>query len=436
MGPLHVILTSIGTDGDVLPYVALGAALARRGHRVTLAVSESYRGLVEANGLSLAPLVSREENERCFSDPDFWHPLKGPMVGAKWGVEFLPRQYELLAGLARDDGTSVLVASPGVVAARLVQETLRRPMASVALQPWLIRSSTAPPVMPAGLTLPRWAPRPVASLYWLVIDAVGAFLLGGPLNRLRRQLGLPPVRRVFGWWMSPQRVLAMFPDWYGRPQADWAEQIRLTGFPISRQADHDDPRRWALAPELTAFCGAGPPPVAFTFGTGMRHSASLFREAAHACQALGVRGIFLTKFADQLPAPLSPSVRHVGYAPFRTLFPRCAAVVHHGGVGTLAQALAAGVPQLILPIAYDQTDNALRVQRLGAGAWLPARRATARRIAAALGGLLTPGERERSRAVAGRFNTAEDPLDVAAEQVENLASVDRGSAPVLTSRQL
>lgn len=423
MTPLHVILTSIGTDGDVFPYVGLGAALARRGHRVTLAVAEGYRALAEANGLAFRPLVTRDENEQCFGDPDFWHPLKGPWIGARWGVAFLPRQYELLAGLA-GDGRSVLVASPGIVSARLVQEKLGRPMASAVLQPWMIRSSSAPPVMPGGLTLPRWAPRPFDALYWLGIDAVGAALLGGPLNRLRAQLGLPPVRRVFNWWLSPQRVLGMFPDWYGCPQPDWLEQIRLTGFPMYDGAKGDGATVPALPDDLAAFCNAGPPPVAFTLGTGMRHAADLFREAAAACEAAGVRGILLTKYADQLPAPLPPSVRHVAYAPFGQLFPRCGAVVHHGGIGTVAKSLAAGVPQLVLPIAFDQTDNAMRVKRLGAGDWLPARRATAPRIAAALKNLLTPEARARSRAVATRFTPDDDNADAlgcAAQLVEAMA---------------
>ena len=423
MTPLHVILTSIGTDGDVFPYVGVGAALARRGHRVTLAVAEDYRALAEANGLAFRPLVTREENEQCFGDPDFWHPLKGPWIGARWGVAFLPRQYALLAELARD-GRSVLVASPGIVPARLVQEKLGRPMASVVLQPWMIRSSSAPPVMPGGLTLPRWAPRPLDALYWLGIDAVGAVLLGGPLNALRKQLGLAPVRRVFNWWLSPQRVLGMFPDWYGCPQPDWAGQIRMTGFPMFEGAKggagNGSANASALPDDLAAFCAAGPPPVAFTFGTGMRHAADLFREAAGACEAAGVRGVFLTKYAHQLPAPLPPSVRHVAYAPFGHLFPRCSAVVHHGGIGTIAKSLAAGVPQLVLPIAFDQTDNAIRVKRLGAGDWLPARRATAPRIAAALKNLLTPEARARSQALASRF-TPDDPLERAAQLVEALA---------------
>ena len=84
-----------------------------------------------------------------------------------------------------------------------------------------------------------------------------------------------------------------------------------------------------------------------------------------------MRGILLTKYAAQVPDPLPPNVIRVGFAPFRKLFPRCAAVVHHGGIGTVAKALAAGVPQLVLPGAFDQTDNATRVKRLGAGDWFP-----------------------------------------------------------------
>ena len=422
--PLHVILTSLGTDGDVFPYVALGAALAKRGHRATLVASENYRGLAEANGLAFRALFSRDENDRCFADPDFWHPLKGPIVAARWGVGFLPRQYELFAELAREGGHGqpVFVASPGLVAARVVQDKLGTPLASVALQPWMIQSSSAPPVMPGGFTLPRRAPRPLAALYWRCIDLTGELLLfGKPLNALRARLGLAPVRRVFRWWISPQLVLGMFPDWYGLPQADWPPQLRLTGFPMYDGAAGDSRGGGGLPPDLSSFLDAGEPPVAFTFGTGMRHAAGVFRAAVGACKSLGVRGLLLTKYPDQVPPDLPPGVRHVPYAPFQRLFPRCAAVVHHGGIGTVAKSLAAGVPQVVLPVAFDQTDNAVRVKRLGAGDWLMARKATPPRLAAALARVMSPETREKCRAIATHFGN-DDGIDGAAEEVERLGN--------------
>jgi rhamnosyltransferase subunit B len=420
--PLHVILTSIGTDGDVFPYVALGATLVRRGHRATLVAAEPYRGLAASEGLAFRSLLSHEENGEGFGNPDFWHPLKGPIVAARWGVTFLPRQYELFAELAGDGahGRPVLVASPGLVAARVVQDKLGTPLASVALQPWMIQSCSAPPVMPGGLTLPRRAPRWAGAAYWRGIDLVGAWLMGKPLNALRARVGLAPVRRVFRWWLSPQLVLGMFPDWYGLPQPDWPPQVRVTGFPMydgQTSTSHDAAA--GLSPELESFLDAGLPPVAFTFGTGMRHAAGLFRVAADTCQGLGARGLLLTKHADQLPADLPPTVRHVPYAPFQRLFPRCAAVVHHGGVGTVAKALAAGVPQLVVPLAYDQTDNAIRVKRLGAGEWLRAREATPARVAAALAKVITRAVRETCRRIAARFE-GQDALGRAAGEVERL----------------
>ena len=216
--------------------------------------------------------------------------------------------------------------------------------------------------MPGGLTLPRRAPRWAGRLYWRLIDAVGGWLMGSHLTSLRASLGLKRVRRLFQWWLSPQRVIGLFPEWYGPPQSDWPPQIRLTGFPLCDGTPSRD-----LPTDVAEFCQAGPPPVAFTFGTGMRHAAGLFRAAAEACRLLGVRGLLLTPYAEQLPPNLSASVRRCDFAPFQELFPRCAAVVHHGGVGTAARALATGTPQLVLPWAYDQEDNAARVKRLGAG---------------------------------------------------------------------
>lgn len=423
----HVILASLGTDGDIFPYVGLGRVLRMRGHRITLVASEDYRGLAQQNGFSFRPLVSSAENHELLDDPDFWHPLKGPRIGAQWGVRLLARNYELFAELARDPD-SIFIANPALLAARLVNEKFARPLVTPILQPWMIRSSSAPPVMPAGMTLPRWAPRPLAWLYWGAVDQVGVWLMGKPLNSLRESLGLAPVRHVFSWWLSPELVLGMFPDWYGPPQADWAPQIRLTGFPNFGGAANA-----ALDTDLAAFCDAGPPPIVFTFGTGMMHAGELFRAALDACQRLGARAIFLTRFPRQIPQPLPPTVRHASFAPFAQLFPRCAAVVHHGGVGTLARCFAAGTPQLILAVAFDQKDNGIRVRRLGAGDWLRSKRASGHRIAEKLKMVMTPESRRRCAEIAQRV-PVEDPLHSAANLVEELIA-SRAARPAVPAPQ-
>lgn len=410
---MRVILASIGTDGDIFPHAGLGSVLRDRGHDVILAASAHYRPMAAARGLGFEPLVSEEENKELFGHPDFWNPLKTAPLSARWGMRFVRRQYEALAGLVTND--TLVVANPGVFAAALLRETRGAPLASLVLQPGLIPSSIAPPIMP-GVEFLRRAPRPVWRCLWRALDLAGHFLIGRHLNPFRASLGLKPVRRVFQSWLSPQLVIGMFPEWYGPPQPDWPAQTRLVGFPLV-----DGARSGALPDELEQFCRAGEPPLAFTFGTGMAHPTELFRAAQEACALLGRRGVFLTKHGDRLPRPLPPTILHCEFAPFGALFPRCAAVVHHGGIGTVAMALAAGTPQAICPLCFDQGDNAARVQALGVGEWVRRRPLRGRDIASALSQLLTPRTKARCMEVASRLgNTA--ALEQAAQSVEALAS--------------
>jgi UDP:flavonoid glycosyltransferase YjiC (YdhE family) len=408
-----IIIATVGTHGDVFPYVALARALRSRGHRVTLATNESYGPLAAECGLEFATLATDAQTRQLLEDPDLWDPRRSAVLGARWGMDTLPRQYEVLTELASDPQT-ILVATPAVLAARLVQEKLGRRLASAFHMPFMIASSIEPPTLMGGPSLPRWAPRFVGSLYWLGVDLVGWGLIGRPLNRFRATLGLKPVRRVFRWWHSADLALTLFPDWYAPPQSDWPPQMRLTGFP-----SFDGELNPRLPPEACTFCDAGDPPIAFTFGTGMMHAAELFTAAAEACRRNGRRGILLARHAAQIPAGLPPEVRHFPYVPLGQLLPRCGAVVHHGGIGTTARALSTGTPQVIIPHAWDQLDNAERVVRLGAGMWLKRRRVSADSLAAALQKVLAAPIAARCREVAGWFGDA-DPMQTAARYIEAL----------------
>jgi rhamnosyltransferase subunit B len=424
---MNVILATLGTDGDIFPHIGLGATLLARGHRVTLAAPEPYRTHAEAHGMQFIALATAEEFHRMLADPDLWHPLKSGIMMARWGGPMILRQYEALMHLAQP-ADSVLVANPGVLAARLVQETIGIPMASLLLQPGLVPSSIAPPEMPGGLTIPTWLPLPIRPLYWLAVDAAGYALVASSLNRVRRGLGLPPVRRLFRWWLSPDLVIGLFPSWYAAPQADWPSQIRLAGF------GRFDGMRGNLADDVRQFCEDGPPPIVFTFGTGMTHASGFFRTAVEVCNSLGARGILATKYADLIPAKLPPEMRHCLFAPFRQLFPLCAAVVHHGGIGTTAAALETGCPQLVLPLAWDQPDNASRVVKLGVGLSLGPRCRTNRELSHSLGQLMSPEMRDRCRAVASRA-AGEQGLELAANWVEELtAKKDTNGLPVRPAR--
>ncbi|MCH8243880.1 MAG: glycosyltransferase [Planctomycetes bacterium] len=314
----------------------------------------------------------------------------------------MPAQYEAVIKHV-EPGETVIVASGAAVGARIAHETLRVPMASIVLQPAVIRSLHRTPVVAGVPALPTWLPPSVKRPFLWVFDRIADWLFCiAEVNAFRASLGLRPVKSlVKEWWLSPQRVIALFPDWYGMPQPDWSQQIRMTGFPL-----YDDPSKSnTLADDVQQFLDTGDPPIVFTPGTGMMHGRAFFDAAVGACRILGRRALLLTRHTEQLPPTLPDSVRYVSYVPFSELLPRAAAIVHHGGVGTLAQALAAGIPQLVMPMAYDQPDNAARLKSLGVGDWLKRSAFRAPAVAQKLRYLL------ESKEVAARCRTLAQRVD-------------------------
>jgi len=160
----------------------------------------------------------------------------------------------------------------------------------------------------------------------------------------------------------------------------------------------------------------------------MQHAHEFFTAAAEACKRLGRRGMLLTRHSDQLPGELPSGVRHFSFLPFGLLLPRVAATVFHGGIGTVAQALRAGVPQLIMPMAHDQPDNADRLVKLGVGRMLWPRDFTGPAVARELSALLDdPAVAMRCRDLATRFPA--DPVAPAVEALERFATTPFSGKP-------
>jgi rhamnosyltransferase subunit B len=362
---MHFILTPVGSSGDVHPYVGIGRALRARGHEVTIVTSEPFRNVSERAGLDFVPTHTSAEFDELSSHPDLWHPQLGLRLILRAAATALRTEYAAVEKEYRP-GRSVLVGHTLAFATRVFEDAHRAPAATLQLAPAIFRSRYRQPVHLPGFDttrLPRWAKR---SLWWFIDRFIVDPTIAPEINRLRRELGLRRTSRIFDAWLhSPQRVIGLFPDWFAPPQPDWPPQLRLTGFPL-----YDEAEQHASSTDLEAFLSAGTPPIVFTPGSANRAAAEFLRTGAEAALRSGRRALLLTRYREQVPAGLPPEVRHEAYVPFSHVLPRCAAIVHHGGIGTCAQGLAAGIPQLVMPLGFDQPDNAARLERLGVGSWI------------------------------------------------------------------
>lgn len=379
---MRYLLTPVGSSGDVNPFIGLGRRLRARGHEVVVLTAEPFGDAVRRAGLAFDSTWPAEAYHATTGDPDLWHPTRGLPVILRAAVGGMRDAYDVIARHYVPERT-VVVGSALSLATRMFEESRGVPGATLHLQPAILRSRHRGPTIGPGLTLDA-APAWVRRLFWwgadrFIVDPV----IEAPLNAWRAELGLGPVTHPFAEWIhSPRCTVGLFPAWFADPQPDWPSQLTLTGF-----VRYDDPDL-GLSDGLERFLDAGEPPLVATAGTANRQAAAFFAAALEAARTLGRRVVLATQYPEQLPSRLPETTFVTAYAPFSLLLPRAAALIHHGGIGTTAQALAAGIPQLAVPISFDQPDNATRMARLGVGRWLRSGRATGRRMAGALAPLL------------------------------------------------
>jgi UDP:flavonoid glycosyltransferase YjiC (YdhE family) len=397
--------------------VALGLALQARGHRATVLTNPFFQELIEGQGLGFLPVGTLEEAQAAIADPDLWHPRKGFEVIARRAI--LPAMPQTYRHIEQHAGPRTVVAASGIsFGSRLAQERLGVPLATVHLQPSIIRSlvdSGVAGTMRISASQPMWFKR---AFFWVADRLLIDRALMRPVNEFRATLHLPPVSRLLYRWMhSPQLVIGFFPDWFAAPQPDWPPNTHLVGFPL-----WDTATPGAIPPDAEAFLQAGEPPVIFTPGSAGATMHRYFEESVAAVRELGVRTMLVTNYRDQVPADLPSNVRAFGYLPFSEVLSRAALLVYHGGVGTLAQTIKAGIPHLVVPNGHDQFDNAFRIERLRLGRGIPQSAYRARAVVKAVGELLADREIRTRCAEYSRRIDSTDALTRACVLIESLRS--------------
>jgi rhamnosyltransferase subunit B len=418
----RIVITTFGSAGDISPFIALGIGLCARGHEVVFAVEDRASASVAAAGFSIHPLSGDALGVTHAHGRDGLDK-RAPLQWVRSAVRgyliptLRPRIRELLAAC---DGADLLIAGFTQVAAVFVADLLAVPLISVVLSPSVLPSASIAPV-PLPFRLPRHAQRAYNRVAW----AMSLWLLGRifdrPVNRIRTEYGLRPYQHwlAMGADNTSARLVAVaVSPVLCPPASDWPDVVRQTGFLF-----WDRPSTWRAPEELAAFFTAPGPIVAVSCGSTSLNSASAFdafyRDSIAAVRAAGAHALVIGATQAVLPTPLPPDVCALPYAPFSEIYPRCAAVVHHGGIGTAAQALRAAVPQVIVPWGQDQFWTGAQVQRIGAGRVLPHRRYTAARAAAMLGELLQSADyRQRCAAIARKI-AAEDGVGTLCDTIQD-----------------
>jgi rhamnosyltransferase subunit B len=418
---VKALLVTMGTYGDMHPYVGLGLRLKQRGHDVVVVSNRHFQQLFNGHGLEFIGLKTSGSFHEFIGNPDLCDPARAWIAAGKWAT--LEPMREIYQVIAENyvAGNTVVAAPYGSFGSRIAREKLGVPLATVLLCPNDLRSLYRTPVFPKPMVLHDWVPRISKRIqFWLMDRLVVDRIVGPATNAFRRELELPPLRGFLsGWCFSPDRIIGFFPDWYSPYQPDWPRQTVLTGFP---RWDPGIPLQEHR--ELYDFVAGGDPPLVFTPGSYNRYGEGFLHAAVECCASLGRRGILLTRYRDQLPKVLPQEVMHFEYAPFDSLLPHAAALVSHGGIGTVAQALAAGVPQILMPIAFNQPDEAVRLKRLGVADFIHPKHFSGLLLTKKMRALISSAlVAERCRDLAERFHNV-DPIEQACQLLENLRGVD------------
>jgi rhamnosyltransferase subunit B len=425
----RIVLSTAGSLGDLHPFIAIALRLQEHGYDAVIATSPDFRDNVLAERIAFHPIgPSRDDilrdlrmdigelGRRIINDTMF------VLEGASF--PYLKVTYDDLLPVI--DGASLVLAGSLMFSARLAAEKRAVPQMTVALQPMVFMSAYDPPSVSQapwlGPLLSKLGPVATRVVYGAAKRLVTR--RARPLYSFRRELGLPDTNAnpLFEGQFSPLGTLATYSNLLGAIRQDYPPNTTITGFAFYDRATHP---RSALASELEPFLSSGPPPLVFTLGSlAVEFPGEFYRVSRDVARQLHTRAVLLVGAhnVESYRDERSADVFVCDYAPFSELFPRAQAIIHHGGIGTIGQALRAGKPQLLVPFHSDQFDNAVRAERLGVARSVGLKQYVPGRVAAELSSLLNKSGYISRAAAVGREVCREDGTAVVARIVDGFLS--------------
>ncbi len=430
---MRVLVSAFGTTGDLHPMVAIAAAMRRRGHDVHLLANPAYQSLAEEVDVHFQPVGTLEDLESIKQDPRAWNYGQGWKLWLRGaGVGSMRALYQRIQELYQP-GETIVAAHYLSFGARVAQDRLAIPTATVHLNVHTIRSvyhvyaypppSFVPDWLPRSYLMPQWSsPSYRHGALWLAERFFIEPVLAREIHQFRSELDLDPLDTfVRKWWDSPDMVIGLFPDWWSGYHPDWPAHVVTTNFPFWDRAN-----TIATDDELESFLERADGTLVFTPGASANHTERHFRAFAGCCDRLQRTGIVITP--KPAPAGIDPTKVHfASYVPFSRLFQSASAVVHHAGIGTSAHCLAAGLPQIVAPTLYNEPDTAIRLERLGVAKQVSTRRFSASKLSSAVESLLNSSTVAENCHKYSQLARATDAIDEVCPRLESLLDSKRRS---------
>lgn len=425
---MRIVLSNIGTYGDIHPLIALAVELKRRGHVPVMALPAVYAPKIAPLGIEFRAIRPDIDPKNTLLVEMIYDVKKGTERGLRDFLFPVLRQTydDLLDAATKPERADLLLLGELNYAGPIVADVTGIPWASYVLAPLSFFSAFDPPVLPPYRRLSK-ADRAVPGM-GRAMRRLARFATRKwpqPIYDLRQRLGLPRgANPLFDAKHSPYLVLAMFSHVLGVEQRDWPPNSLITGF-CFYDAENGEA---GLPPNLEKFLDEGPPPIVFTLGSAAVLAAGRFFEySARAAMKLGTRAVLLIG-RDERNRPrqeLPSSICVAEYAPYSALFSRASLVVHQGGVGTTAQCLRAGKPMLIMPYSHDQPDNARRMRRLKVSRTIQRGNYTPLRVARKIRKMLDEPKYARRAESVMRQLSHEDGTRTACDALEKLYAKTR-----------